>query len=222
MVFTRQNPPSGYYVYAYIREDLTPYYIGKGSGIRAWDKHITPKPTDQNKIIILEQNLTELGAFAIERRLIRWYGRKDINTGILRNLTDGGEGGTGGKSILGQTRTDETKEKLRKANIGKKLSLETCEKISAAKKGKKLLNETRQKISAAHKGKMLAEEHKEKLSSAKKGKTLSQEHREKIGSTQKGKVVSEETRQKLRNAAVNQKRNPCPWKGIKRKNYKKN
>lgn len=90
--------PEGYYVYAYLREsDFSPYYIGKGKGKRAWDtrgRH-SGTPKNYNNIIILASNLDEQEALVLERQLIAWYGRKNKGTGILRNLTDGGDGVTG-------------------------------------------------------------------------------------------------------------------------------
>ena len=87
-----------YYVYFYLREDFTPYYIGKGKGKRAYEKHgKIPVPKDKSKIIFVSQNISEIYALYLERYYIKWFGRKDNNTGILRNLTDGGDGTSGYK-----------------------------------------------------------------------------------------------------------------------------
>jgi len=212
-----------FYTYAYLREDRTPYYIGKGTGDRIYSKSRRVKPPkDKSRIIYLKKNLTEEEAFRHEIHMIAVFGRKDLGTGILRNETDGGEGISNpseetrkkmsethkGKIFSEETKkrmsesgkgrvvSEETRRKIGQWQIGKTLSEETKRKLSVAKKGKTHSEKTRRKMSESGKGKIFSEETKRKLSVAKKGKTLSEETKRKLSVAKKGKTPSEETRKK--------------------------
>lgn len=144
-----------YYVYAFVRKDGSPYYIGKGSGDRINTKRSNSraKLPPKNQRVFIERNLTEVGALAIERRLIRFHGRKDFEEGgVLYNTTLGGEG------VSGLKHTEETRKKMSVSHTGKKCpkSKEHREKISKSLKGRKrdpniLSEEGRKKISDAKK-----------------------------------------------------------------------
>lgn len=93
-----------FYVYAFLRSSasetgprLSPYYIGKGQEQRAYcqQRRGAPRPTDSSFIVFIQEGLTEEEAFDLEKYCIALYGRIDLGTGILRNLTDGGEGRSG-------------------------------------------------------------------------------------------------------------------------------
>ena len=88
-----------YYVYAYLSESTKlPYYIGKGSGRRSHSKnHRVAVPKNADNIVFLETGLSEIGALALERRYIAWYGRRIDNSGILLNIDPGGKNPPAGK-----------------------------------------------------------------------------------------------------------------------------
>ena len=132
--------PNRFYTYAYLREDRTPYYIGKGKGNRAYKKGKSEigKPKNKSKIIFLKRNLTEQEAFKHEIYMIAVFGRKDLGTGILRNKTDGGDGISGN---ITKPHSEETKRKIGEANKGRTHSNETKRKLSEIRKGTKWWND---------------------------------------------------------------------------------
>jgi hypothetical protein len=151
------------YVYLHKRKDNNqPFYVGVG-GLLSFDNYQRANANNwkglKNRsdfwkntvncfgfiVEIVLDNCTKKEAFLEETRLIKLYGRKDIETGILVNHTDGGDGRVNSSK--------EIKEKCGKKNIGRKLSEDHKRKISKGNKGKKLSEENKSKISLAHKGK---------------------------------------------------------------------
>jgi hypothetical protein len=167
-----------FYTYAFLREDGTPYYIGKGCGNRCYEKHgrkVTPPSRD--RILILKRNLTEEEAFKHEIYMIAVFGRKNTGAGILLNFTDGGEGASGCKQ------TAETKLKKSIAFRQIPRTREWGENISKAKKGKKkgpMSEECKKKISEAMRGRSPSNEHRANLSKSQKGRKLTEEHKQKL------------------------------------------
>lgn len=100
---------SGEFTYGNITFDHKPFYIGKGKGKRI-NEHIRTAQMNRdknklkvNKILSIQksglepiklkiyENLEEQDALNKEMDLIKIIGRKDLKTGILLNLTNGGE-----------------------------------------------------------------------------------------------------------------------------------
>jgi group I intron endonuclease len=66
-------------------------------------------------------------------------------------------------------RSEETKEKIRKANLGKKRKPETRQKLSASLSGKKLSPETKKKMSEFQKGRVKSDQERKHIAESKKG-----------------------------------------------------
>lgn len=143
-----------YYLYRHVRLDKNvPFYIGIGG--KEADKgeyyYRAKRTSNRNKIwndvykgcmgnicvdIVLESNSW---AFIKEKEkeFISLYGRKNNNTGILANMTDGGDGSVG--AIYTQERRKKQSDAIKNSpnNLkGKKLPKSWVDKIRNAKIGK--------------------------------------------------------------------------------------
>ena len=108
---------TNFVVYGFYREDWTPFYIGKGRPDRPYKKGGRPcNSPPPERILILYKNIDEQTAFNWERKLIKRYGRKDLDpiNGLLANRSDGGEGSSG--VIV----SEETRKKMSESRLGDK------------------------------------------------------------------------------------------------------
>lgn len=140
-----------FYTYVWRDGAGVPFYVGKGGrdrGRRARSlsgrSHEFTAMHSQGgcTVGIVDEFIHESEAHAGEVELIERYGRRE-DGGLLVNKTVGGEG------ILGLVHTSDAKEKIRAANVGKKLSAEHRAKIGAAHAGKITSQECKDKISAS-------------------------------------------------------------------------
>jgi len=148
--------------------NFEPFYVGMGKGYRyrrhttnyeiEWNyntikngkiKHLLENGIDPLKYVVFyKENISKEKASEFEKSLISSMGRINNNTGILSNLTDGGDGWNGAVSkskgktyeeIYGPQKAKELKEKRRKKLLGNKLG--------AKSKGKKMSEAQKRKLS---------------------------------------------------------------------------
>lgn len=139
-----------WYVYKHVRLDTNePFYIGIGKTKnykRAYEIDPSKRNIIWNRIVsksvfsvhILCDNLSKNEAASKEKELIKKYGRIDIGTGCLCNMTDGGDG------VWNKIMTQETRQKIRESKIGernhmfgKKRTTEQIEATVRANTGRK-------------------------------------------------------------------------------------
>jgi molecular chaperone DnaK (HSP70) len=172
-----------YYVYLWVRENRTPYYVGKGKKYRAYVKHtwrkrwISPPPKD--RIVIVKYFDNEEESYLFEEWLISVYKRKSEG-GILINRS------IGGRKRNSRVRTEsefkkrqkKTVKKYQQSNKGKetykKWVVENKERVKEIKK--KYYDENREKLNEKKRG-------CEKRSAA--NKTYREKNKERISQVQK-------------------------------------
>lgn len=152
------------YLYRHIRKDTNEvFYIGVSCSNdyrykRAKEKcnrnplwnNVVAK-TEYRVEIVLDELPDEI-LYEKEIEFIKLYGRRDLGTGTLVNMSDGGE-----------------------VHIRKKLTEQHKVNIGKAGRGRKHSKETRLKISESNKGKTISEEVKEKIRQSRIGQKRSPE-----------------------------------------------
>jgi hypothetical protein len=154
-----------FYVYQYVTESGTPYYIGKGSGRRVHRPHTKTTVPPIERRIIIKDGLSNEEAKKLETELIIKYGRK-LDGGILDNIKI-----NQWACVVGWKHSEETKRKISEGNKGKKRTPEQLKNYKGT----------------------VTEEHKEKIRQANLGRLYDPIRAAKIAATLKGHKLSPET-----------------------------
>ena len=142
-----------YVIYRHLKPNGEVFYIGIGSEKRAYQKN--PRSDFWKRVVsihgyevqILKSDLLWKDACELEKLLISWYGRRNLNTGTLVNMTEGGDGSVGyspseesrrsrSEKMKGVPKSEKARKNMNKSKIGKSISEEhrlKC-KLSNAKK----------------------------------------------------------------------------------------
>jgi len=152
-----------YYTYKHLKKgtDIV-FYIGKGSGNRAFSKKKRSKWWNNTvdkydyDIIIIEENISNDAANKLEIELIKQYGRRDKGLGELVNMTDGGDGG------------DTLSNHPNREAILKQMSIDRIGKSAIWNIGRVCSEETKKKLSEVWKGRKQSKTHIENRSNSKK------------------------------------------------------
>ena len=207
----RKIAKEGCFVYCYLRSKDsktgamgTPYYVGIASTAQrpvCRHRHHAPVPKDRRFIRVLRKGLSWDEVCKWEQRYIAHYGRQNTGTGILRNLTDGGEGSRG------VVVSEATRQKLREKNIGKKLTEEAKRRIGEASRERfkdGLTPQAKAKISRAMSKANRPTAFNQRrtaqlkaINAARVGKPLPESTRRRISELAMGHEVSQETRDKI-------------------------
>lgn len=183
------------YVYKHIRLDTNEiFYIGVGkreitivNGCEIYFKRAYTKSRRNShwkniikktnySVEIIVKDIDYNDALSREIELIKSIGRKDLNTGTLVNMTDGGE------STSNYIPTEEYKKKMSEKLKGKKRTKETIDKIVSFHKGRKRSEETKERMRISKIGKgignknNLGNKHSEETR-----KKMSESHRRRLG-----------------------------------------
>ena len=164
-------------------------------------QHSWNKYGEQNFIFKTIEECDHICLISNEQRWIDFYDSMDRSKGF--NQREAGPRGCF---------SEESRQKMSKANKGKKLSEETKRKLAIASTGnknnlgKKFSEETKRKISESNMGRIASVETRHKISKALTGKTLSEETKRKIADKHKGKRMSEETKAKISHTTTGRNR----------------